>query len=476
MPPHQPLPPQPRKLGNFEVLREIGQGGMGVVYLARQPALDRLVALKKIRDDLVGDASALKRFEREARAAASVHHQNVVAVYDCFEFRGAHYIAHELVNGEDLAAVLGRTRKLDPRMAALVALEVVRGLEEIHARGVVHRDLKPANVLVGAGGEVKIADFGIALEGCGDGLTRPGTMVGSLPYMSPEQILGESVDYRSDLFLLGMLLYEMLVGEPPFRESAAGAADTLLDRMRSDRYVTPRRRERSVPRRLDRLVRACLRGVPARRIASATAVRRRLERFVGPLSSADCRREIAVWLWRRGALAVVDEKTAPHPTPPAKRGTSLVSRRLVPAAAATAVLAAFGAVALFGGRSAREAGAPMVESADTLPLVSAVAAPSLDRSDAHPVLPAEPTPRATPEPTPVPEPAQVRFAVWPWAEVRVDDDAPFLTPRAAPLALAPGTHHVVFEHARFGRAEQTFEVGPGEEVVVRHDFTEGGAS
>jgi len=459
---HQAAPPQPRKLGNFEILREIGQGGMGVVYLARQPALDRLVALKKIRDELLSDASARKRFEREARAAAAVHHQNVVAVYDCFEVRGALYIAQELVNGEDLAAVLGRTRKLEPRLAALVALEIARGLEEIHARGVVHRDLKPANVLLGAGGEVKIADFGIALEGCGDGLTRPGTMVGSLPYMAPEQILGENVDYRSDLFLLGMLLYELLVGEPPFRESEAGAGDTLLDRMRNDRYLAPRRRERAVPRRLDGLVRGCLRGQPSRRIGSATAVRRRLERFVGPISSADCRREIAVWLWQRGVLAVVDETTAPRPIPPVKARASRFAGRLGPAASAVAVLAAFAAIAFFGGRLRPETRTPRDERAASLALeFPAVGPPS------SPLLAVPATSGAT---LPAPAPARVRIAAWPWAEVRVDDAAPFFTPRAEPLALAPGTHHVVFEHARFGRAERTFEVGPGEELVVHHDF------
>ncbi|HSG66632.1 MAG TPA: serine/threonine-protein kinase, partial [Gammaproteobacteria bacterium] len=253
----------PKQLGSFEVLREIGQGGMGVVYLARQPALDRLVVLKKIRRELVADSSMLKRFQREARAAAAIHHQNVVAVYDCFETRGTHYIAQELVNGADLKGVLDRSQRIEPRIAALMVLEVVRGLEEIHARGIVHRDLKPANVLLGAGGEVKIADFGIALEGCGDALTRPGTMIGSLPYMSPEQMLGENVDYRSDVFLLGVLLYEMLVGEPPYRESDGESTDTLLERMQNERYRPARRCRPTVPRRIDRLLRACLRGRPA---------------------------------------------------------------------------------------------------------------------------------------------------------------------------------------------------------------------
>jgi serine/threonine-protein kinase len=462
VPTHPAAPPQPKKVGNYEILREIGQGGMGVVYLARQPALDRLVALKKIRDDFVSDASAHKRFEREARAAASVHHQNVVAVYDCFEVRGSVYIAHELVNGEDLSAVLGRTRKLEPRLAALVALEIARGLEEIHARGVVHRDLKPANVLVGAGGEVKIADFGIALEGCGDGLTRPGTMVGSLPYMSPEQILGENVDYRSDLFLLGMLLYEMLVGEPPFRESEAGAGDTLLDRMRNDAYVSPRRRDRAIPLRLDWLVRACLHGRPSRRIGSAMAVRRRLERFVGTNSSADCRREIALWLWQRGVLAVVDETTAPRPIPQLEAHTQHLSPRQRSALTAAAILAGVATLVLVVGSLGPGSGAP----ASGKPTTAAVEVPAATPTRAA----------AVPAAAPAPSPARVRVVAWPWAEVRIDGGAPFLTPRAEPLLLLPGTHKVVFEHSRFGRAEETIDVRAGQELVVGHDFVGAEAS
>lgn len=153
-----------RRLGSFEIVREIGQGGMGVVFLARQPALDRRVVLKKIRRELLTDPTIVRRFQLEARAAAAVHHQNVVAVYDCFSHRGDHYIAQEWVPGVDLDAILESEGTLEPVLAARIALEVARGLEEIHAAGIVHRDLKPANVLIGQAGETKIADFGIALE------------------------------------------------------------------------------------------------------------------------------------------------------------------------------------------------------------------------------------------------------------------------------------------------------------------------
>jgi hypothetical protein len=194
-----------RKIGSFVVERELGQGGMGVVYLARQPALERPVVLKTLRRDLADEPSLEVRFQREAQAAAGIHHQNVVAVYDCFSFRG-------------------------------------EGLEEIHARGVVHRDLKPANILLGREGETKIADFGIALDGKGKALTQVGVALGTPQYMSLEQLLGERADYRSDLFSLGVVLYEMLTGETPFAERESSEdGPSLARRIQGGRFLGDRR-------------------------------------------------------------------------------------------------------------------------------------------------------------------------------------------------------------------------------------------
>ncbi|HKQ61658.1 MAG TPA: serine/threonine-protein kinase, partial [Candidatus Polarisedimenticolaceae bacterium] len=262
-----------KRLGNFEILQEIGQGGMGVVYLGRQPTLERFVVLKKIRRELLVDGSMLDRFQREARSAAAVHHQNVVGVYDCFDHRGDHYIAQEFVDGQDLQSILAQLRQLDPEVAALIALEIARGLEEIHARGIVHRDLKPANILISHTGETKIADFGIAVESHADGLTRPGTLVGSVPYMAPEQILGHRADQRSDIFVFGILLFEMLTGAPPYRDPSGESLGSLLERMQGERYASPRRIAPGTPRLLARLIRSCLRARPASRIASTAVLR-----------------------------------------------------------------------------------------------------------------------------------------------------------------------------------------------------------
>src|SRR5262245_50777111 len=221
--------PNGRKIASYEVEDELGQGGMGVVFLARQPSLERRVVLKTLRRDLAEDPTSEERFTREAQAAATVHHPNVVVVYDCFAWRGERFIAQEHVDGKDAASALTQVERFEPRIVALVALEVARGLEEIHAHGIVHRDLKPANILLGRAGEAKIGDFGIALDARGATLTQTGQSLGTPLYMSPEQLRGARVDARSDLFSLGVVLYEMLTGRAPFAaEASAGEGEGLV--------------------------------------------------------------------------------------------------------------------------------------------------------------------------------------------------------------------------------------------------------
>lgn len=358
-----------KKIGSFEIECELGQGGMGIVYLARQPGLERSAVLKRLRRDLGEDPNLEQRFRREARAAASVHHQNVVAVYDCFDWRGECYIAQEYVEGEDLSAVLGAVRRLSPRVAALIALELARGLEEIHARGIVHRDLKPSNVVLGRGGETKIADFGIALDGGGEALTQTGHALGTPLYMSPEQLLGDRADTRSDLFSLGVVLYEMLTGKRPFAEAEPEQGESLLRRIEAGHFVSPRKLAPETPRALARLVRACLRAKPKRRIRSAKALRRTLERLLGVPAPADCRQEIADWLWEHKVFRPVQGKTAriakqrPRARPwaaPLRRiaATAVAFAALAAAAVATGLvdLSALEIPALLGTRGAVQAG------------------------------------------------------------------------------------------------------------------------
>ena len=447
-----------KKLGSFEVLQEIGQGGMGIVYLARQPALERLAVLKRIRRELLTDSRMLERFHREARAAAAVHHRNVVAVYDCFPVRGDHYIAQEFVDGKDLRTILEEVNRLDADLAALIGLEVIRGLEQIHASGTIHRDLKPANILVGRDGAVKIADFGIALDWKADGLTQPGTMIGSIPYMSPEQMQSKRIDYRSDLFSFGMMLYEMLVGAPAFVESTEDSSEIVLKRMKNAEFVPPRVAVPTVPRYLARLIGSCLRATPSRRPESAASVRLLFERHLGGVCSADSGLEIAAFFHQQGVLPAIDDQTSIQPALLARRRRR---RRgwLLPASAA-ALLLLLG-TAYFAGKATN--GANAAGRSDS----------SFDVRAAIPTAHRSPPPsdsRLPLDPAPQPAPARVRFAAHPWAKVRIDDERGFYTPRAEYLLLEPGTHRVAFEHSTLGAAEYDVELAPGETRVILHEF------
>jgi serine/threonine-protein kinase len=332
--------PSGRRIASYEVEEELGQGGMGVVFLARQPSLERRVVLKTLRRDLADDPTSEERFTREAQAAAGVHHPNVVVVYDCFAWRGERFIAQEHVDGKDAASVLKQVERLEPRIVALVALELARGLEEIHAHGIVHRDLKPANILLGRGGEAKIADFGIALDARGAALTQTGHSVGTPPYMSPEQLLGARVDSRSDLFSLGVVLYELLTGQRPFAEESADG-EALVKRIEAGRFTPLRALAPGTPRALARVVERCLRGKPKKRFATTAALRRALERQLGSPSASDCREEIAAWLWERKVFKAKRGQTARAPR---ARAASRVgwARHALAAAAAGLVLAGLG--------------------------------------------------------------------------------------------------------------------------------------
>ncbi len=204
-----------RKLGKYELKSELGKGGMSIVYLAEDPRIGRQVAIKLMAADIAGDPEMLKRFYREAQAAGQLRHPNTVTIYDVDEDQGVPYIAMEFLEGEDLSKVVAAKRDIPIVTKLDYLVQACRGLHYAHQHGVVHRDIKPNNIVVLKDGLVKIVDFGIARLGGGT-MTRAGAVLGTMMYMSPEQIAGKPVDARSDIFSLGVVLYELLTYEIPF--------------------------------------------------------------------------------------------------------------------------------------------------------------------------------------------------------------------------------------------------------------------
>ncbi|HVS03261.1 MAG TPA: serine/threonine-protein kinase, partial [Thermoanaerobaculia bacterium] len=232
-------------ISHYRILSKLGAGGMGVVYEAEDSRLGRKVAMKFLPEELAGDAESLQRFQREARAASALNHPGICTVHAIEEHAGRHFIVMELLEGETLADGI-RHGPLEPEVFLDVAIQLVDALESAHAKGIVHRDLKPANIMINDRRQAKILDFGLvkmqAAQGAaagsamvtaafGDDLTRAGSTMGTVAYMSPEQARGLPTDSRTDLFSLGTVLYQMATGVLPFRgETSAVAFDAILNR------------------------------------------------------------------------------------------------------------------------------------------------------------------------------------------------------------------------------------------------------
>src|SRR6478672_1288627 len=228
-PPAADPPPLPdltgRTLGDYQVLRRLGTGGMGQVYLARQLSLKREVALKLLRTDLATNSTALLRFQAEAEAVAKLNHPNIVHIHQMGEFEGQRYMVLEFVDGRNLRDHLARRGPPDLPVTLSIIKQVVLALQKAHEQGIVHRDIKPENILVTKKVEVKVTDFGLSRFFTGAtpalNLTQSGVTLGTPLYMSPEQVQGKAVDHRSDIYSLGVTCYHLLTGEPPFRGSTA---------------------------------------------------------------------------------------------------------------------------------------------------------------------------------------------------------------------------------------------------------------
>src|SRR5262249_25509442 len=265
------------RLGPYEVLAPLGAGGMGEVYRARDHRLDRDVAVKVLHSSIGAGAESLSRFEREARAVAAISHPNILAIHDIGTQDGVAYAVMELLEGETLRARLS-AGALGEKTAVEYALQVAQGLAAAHEKGIVHRDLKPENVFVSRGGPVKILGFGLAKRSeparpvdesaaaTQEQYTEPGTVLGTVGYMSPEQVRGLEVDHRSDIFSFGAVLYEMASGRRAFR--GATAADTMSAILREDPPRLAQSGTRVSPG-LDTVVRRCLEKDAANRFQSA---------------------------------------------------------------------------------------------------------------------------------------------------------------------------------------------------------------
>src|SRR5580692_8784408 len=344
-----PLAPD-TQLGPYKIVSLIGSGGMGEVYRANDPRLRRDVALKVLPASFTNDPDRLRRFEQEARAVAALTHPNIVSVFDIGEANGTHYIVSELLEGDSLRERIPAAG-LPVRKATELAVQFANGLAAAHDRGIVHRDLKPENVFVTKTGQVKILDFGLAKLRSSDSTapgaadqtathfsgadhTGAGQILGTAGYMSPEQVRGDAVDHRADIFAFGSILYEMLCGQRAFKRNTS--AETMTAVLNEDpQDLTARTSSSSpaaIPPALERIVRHCLEKQPAQRFQSAHDIAFDLE-SISTISSANAFASAATakrTRWLIPAVAAVALLAAGaalgtwlHPTPPVSNPKTL---------------------------------------------------------------------------------------------------------------------------------------------------------
>lgn len=265
--------------GKYELLEEVGRGGMGVVFRARQRDLNRIVALKMILSNRLAGGDDVKRFYREARAAGSLRHPQIVGIHEVGQINGQHYFAMDFIPGKSLAG-LARAQSLDPQQAARCLAGVARAVQYLHEHGIIHRDLKPSNILLDHAGTAYVTDFGLArVFADQDDRTQTGVILGTPGYMPPEQAAGRisQISERSDVYSLGAILYELLTGRPPFRED--NPLNTILQVLESEPTL-PRQLNARVPPELERVCLKCLEKDPGRRYASAAAFAADLDHYL----------------------------------------------------------------------------------------------------------------------------------------------------------------------------------------------------
>jgi eukaryotic-like serine/threonine-protein kinase len=430
-------------LGRCRVIEEIGSGALSTVYKAIQEPLGRTVAVKSLKSTIATSSPFAAPLEHEARILGELAHPNIALLLDFVKTDKELYLVLEYVDGKSLAELLARKKKLRPEAVAAIGAEVTRGLEHIHERGVVHRDITPLNILLSKEGEVKLVDFGIAQRERAELATlaapepSDATAFGTPAYISPEQILGESVDARSDLFSLGVVLYEMIAGVRPFDYGEEHDGRTLAQRIRRDPPKPLRELAPDVPRALERTVMRLLEKLPADRFASASSVAEELDEIVraaGPRGP----RALIVRSLKDAGLTQIATPFGAFSDMPTRLETPPLGRAIAGFGALFVVLV-FGAFVLRWGRDTGSA-----EGADT-PLEGADRWGSAEDSKKS---------------------GSLRVVVTPWAEVWVDGRYVDTTPFARTIPLSSGTHFVKLVHPAVEPETRTVRIADGEQAVL----------
>jgi serine/threonine-protein kinase len=425
------------RIGNCRVVDEVAAGGMAIVYRAIQDDLNRTVAIKALKPELAGDEQLATRFEREAQSLAALQHENIINVYDFHRQDDSFFIVMEYVEGTDIYDLLDLCGRIPFDVAAIIAVQVARALDYVHYRDVVHRDIKPANIMISRQGGVKLMDFGIARDRSFDQeLTQTGTGIGTPSYMSPEQILGDKVDARSDIFSLGIVLYQMVTGRKPFIEDEERS---VMNKIHLEQHMPARKLNPELPRELERIIDKCLQKQTKDRYRSGQALVMALERFLAKHVEMNYHTRLVLFQRNQDILTQLEADEYLNPNMLAADSPlsqSNVQLRRVMRRALVLQSIILGIVAL------------MVGLIHLAPVGATVPAIVVHTSPEH---------------------GFVRVVANPWAEIFIDGESIGYTPRAKPIKLEVGEHEIELRNEELGKTYRESVVivtGPPEMAIL----------
>lgn len=442
-----------QKIGRYEILSTLGQGAMGVVYRATDPLLERIVAIKTISLELSRDEfeEFEQRFYREAKSAGRLNHPNIVTIHDVGNTDNIAYMAMEFLEGEELRDILDAGAPLSLERIAEIVSQVADGLAFAHEHSVVHRDIKPSNIMILKNGAVKITDFGIALIPSSS-RTMAGMILGSPKYMSPEQVVGQDVDGRSDIFSLGVVLYEMLTGKPPFSGDNISA---IMFRILNEMPIAPKTLRPDLPEAFNYIVAKALAKHPDERYQSAAEMAEDLRHYLAlqvPKSFFDHAADKPRTLERRAKPRIDADQTvlmaAGTLSGPAVKEAGVRKKVLL--------LGAAGIVLLTGLWFFNRGDSPMPLEMQSMNSVDTA-------------LPPEPPPPSTEESVPRVE-ATLEFSIAPWGEIYVDGNKVGVTPPLTELKVAAGKHMVEIRNADLSPYVETVDLHDGSTLKIKHIF------
>ncbi len=477
------------KIGRYVVVSTLGQGAMGTVYKAVDPLIERTVAIKTINLNLSKDERVEfeERFYREAKSAGRLSHANIVTIYDVGETDDIAYIAMEYLEGESLREMLDSGVVLPVERISKIAARIASALSYAHENRVVHRDIKPANIMITPNRDVKIMDFGIAQISTGS-RTQVGTVLGSPKYMAPEQVAGQPADGRTDIFALGVVLYEMLTGATPFNGDNLGA---IMYKVLNEEPAPPSTLNARVPPVFDRIIGRALSKRPEDRYQTAREFARDLRNYETCVPQDAPRAAPAVQTSRtaagqhdattlllppRKARDAMASVAGAQKGTAARQGNALSRGKLSLLALPVVAVAAF-ALFLQGRPPQATVAAPVAQAVEKTPVDPPQPAAAPARAVAAPVpaprIPAPVVASAPPAKAPAPvEPAKstVLFAVSPWGQVFVDGESVGVSPPLTQLELAPGSHTVEIRNQEFAPYRDTVHLASGQSLKIRHKF------